>query len=368
MITRIKAQSGAGVCEISVGSGALKNLKSEIRRCLRGTQFFVIYDANLYALHGRAISRSLGSRARSVRELVVPSGERYKSTGNLVGLYDFLLSEKIARDDLVLACGGGVTSDLTGYAAATTLRGIRWGVVTTTLLGMVDAAIGGKTGINHSTGKNLIGAFWQPSFVISDTNLLKTLPEREFVGGLGEVAKTVGLAGPGKVKLLERYLSSAGDQRERLLDELIVVCARYKASVVKRDEREAGLRAVLNFGHTFAHGIEHALGYGRMRHGEAVMLGLAAALALGARKEYLDGSLGSYRALIDSLLTMLPRRKIDPEAVMEAMALDKKRSRADQKYVLLERPGKPVVCGGIAKRTARAALDEALAAYSAARG
>ena len=359
----IRAKTGSKTCPIIIGPGALGRLKNELDRTICGRKLFIIYDANLYALHGRAICKAVGRTSAQVREFVLQSGERYKSAKTLAGLYDFLLTEKIARDDFVLACGGGVTSDLTGYAAATTLRGVRWGIVSTTLLGMVDAAIGGKTGVNHATGKNLIGAFWQPTFVISDTDLLNTLPEREIVCGLGEVVKNVGLAGRTEVATLEKFLSGRLVSAGTGLAALVAVCAAYKAGVVARDERESGHRMILNLGHTFAHGIEKSLGYGRLRHGEAVLLGLDAALALGERLGYLSAGLTDYRNLVQRMIGLVPRRAIDTSAALNAMTLDKKRSDADQKYVILKGLGKPVVCGNVSRRLVRASLNETLKAY-----
>jgi len=327
------------------------------------SRLFVFYDANFYALHGLRFARDL-TFARGRRfEFVVPSGEKSKSASVLAGLYDFLLGQKVSRDDFILACGGGVTSDLVGYSAATILRGLRWGVVPTTLLAMVDAAIGGKTGINHPGGKNLIGAFWPPSFVFSDIAYLATLPKRHMLAGLGEVLKTAGLSGGKAVDELRAYLDSGNLYQMERLVSLVHRCAAYKASVVRRDERESGLRMVLNFGHTFAHGIEQALGFGRLLHGEAVVLGVDAALALGERRGHRSKALAAYRELTAALMRRLPRRKVDFDAVLAAMTLDKKRSAADQRYVMLRHIGQPVIEGKISPTAVRAALREAISRY-----
>jgi 3-dehydroquinate synthase len=295
--------------------------------------------------------------------MVIPRGEKAKSRQTLEGLYDFLLGEKITRDDFLLACGGGVTSDLVGFAAATTLRGVRWGVISTTLLGMVDAAIGGKTGINHARGKNLVGAFWPPEFVISDLEFLSTLPERELVCGLGEVLKTAGLAGRAVVSRLTDYLNNDRRLDFSALPGLVIDCAGYKAAVVSRDEQEKGRRMVLNFGHTFAHGIERAVGYGRLRHGEAVILGVNTALALGRRIGYNSRGLVEYGHLTSAMTALVPKRRIDVAEVLSAMALDKKRSGADQKYVLLTQLGRPKICTGLKAEEVRAALTQTLKSY-----
>jgi 3-dehydroquinate synthase len=305
---------------------------------------------------------------KRVTELMIPSGERSKSHRTLTGLYDFVLDEKISRSDFILACGGGVTTDLVGYAAATTLRGIRWGAVPTTLVGMVDAAIGGKTGINHALGKNLIGAFWQPSFVCSDVRFLQTLEPRQMTAGLGEVLKCVGLVGRQLASPLEHYLRSGDSYRADRLIKLVSLTAAFKARVVERDERESGRRMILNFGHTFAHGIEKALGFGRLLHGEAVILGILAALRLGALEGYDSKGLREYRDLVRHFVRRLPRRRIEINAVLNAMAWDKKRLIEGQKFVLLERPGKPIITDRVHGRSIRTALTVMLADYRAQGG
>ncbi len=348
---------------VLIGENLAPSLKKLLLKNVGRGRPFVFFDANLYALHGRTLERQLSSPNSHTIEFVVPSGEKAKSSSVLAGIYDFLLANEITRDDFIIACGGGVTSDLVGYAAATTLRGIRWGVVPTTLLSMVDASIGGKTGINHARGKNLIGAFWQPSFVCSDLRYLMTLDERQMWAGLGEVAKTAGLAGGKAVQNLARFLD-----RHRLYDlgglsHLVWQTSAYKAQIVASDERDAGTRMILNYGHTFAHGIEKALGYGRLLHGEAVIIGTEAALALGERRGHSSAALSGYRSIVTSMLSHLPKHRIDPDKVWQAMALDKKRTARDFRFVILKSLGKPIVVDDIKFSMAKAALDEALETY-----
>jgi 3-dehydroquinate synthase len=348
---------------VIVGDNLTPVLRRELNKNVRGGRIFVLYDSNFYALYGHDMRRAVGlSRYRAV-EFVVPSGEKSKSPRVLEGIYDFLLEKKIGRDDFILAVGGGVTSDLVGYAAATILRGVRWGVVPTTLVGMVDAAIGGKTGINHERGKNLIGAFWQPSFVCCDVRYLMTLPERQVWAGLGEVAKTCGLAGVRETKQLTRFIDKNQLNDTTALAELVYLSAGYKAKIVARDERDSGARMVLNYGHTFAHGIERAVGYGRLLHGETVLIGIVAALALGVKQGYRSTALAGYRDLVVEMLDHLPKRKIDPDKVWQVMGLDKKRSSQGRRYVLLKAPGEPVVIDKIKAAVAREALNEALDLY-----
>lgn len=341
----------------------------ELLEAERAAQVFVVYDRTVESLHGDAVRRFVGQSAATLREIGIAPGERSKSTGTLSRLYDFMLGHRIARDDLVLAVGGGVVSDLAGYAAATVLRGVRWGVISTTLLGMVDAAIGGKTGINHGSGKNLIGAFWQPRFVLCDTCFLKTLAPRHRLAGWGEVAKYAGLVGG---KLLTRIVGREPETLDAENPELLGIirdCAAYKAHVVAADEREAGRRMLLNFGHTLGHGIETAAGHARVLHGEAVILGLWAATELSILSDHADESdLADYRDLLRPLLAELPRVKVDPRAVMKATGLDKKRSGQSLRFVLLAAPGSPLIADNISEAHAKKALQSALGHLMQAEG
>jgi len=359
----ITARTAGHTYPIVVGADLSERLNRLLQQQVGVARLFVFFDANFYALHGAAVRDRIKQPTQRVSEFVVPSGEKAKSLRVLRGIHDFLLSEKITRDDFILACGGGVTSDLVGFAAATVLRGVRWGVLPTTLLGMVDAAIGGKTGINHARGKNLIGAFWQPEFVCSDIRFLATLPARQVVAGLGEVLKTAGLIGEKPVADLGQYLDCGKLYDERLIAGLVRGSAAYKAGIVERDEREAGSRMVLNFGHTFAHGIERALGYGRLLHGEAVILGIDAALKLGERLDMRSAGLQAYRHLVGQLMRRIPRRKLVLQPILDAMALDKKRSATDQRYVMLNRLGQPVIRDQVDRRLVRSSLADTLERY-----
>ena len=362
-MSSIRLKTADRTCLIQVGEELSPWLAHRIREEVRDGRLFVFYDAQFYALYGRRFRAGIRLAGRRVCEFVVPSGEKAKSPGVLAGLYDFLLHQKITRSDFILACGGGVTTDLVGYAAATVLRGVRWGAVATTLVGMVDAAIGGKTGINHRLGKNLVGAFWQPSFVCCDVRFLATLEQRHMIAGLGEALKCGGLVGGKMLRPLKAYLASDDLYDMKRLARLVSTSAAYKASVVSRDERESGPRAVLNFGHTVGHGIEKALGYGRLLHGEAVTLGIHAALLLGTCAGYESNGLHMYQKLVEQSMRRLPRRRIDPGKVLAAMELDKKRSGRKQRFVLLKQIGRPTIRDDIDRRSVRSALNETLARF-----
>lgn len=367
-MTGIRIHSERGDYRYIIGSNLRAPLVAEMGRHSKRSKLFVVYDSNLFALHGPRIRSLLPKLRGRVFEFVIPSGERHKSSRTLEGIHDFLLSNKVARDDFILACGGGVTTDLAGFAASTVLRGVAWGAVPTSLLGMADACIGGKTAINHSRGKNLIGTFWPPRVVLADPQFLITLPARQMVSGFGEIVKTAGLAGGGLIGLCETYVDRGNLLDLGLLQRMIRATAGYKAETVSKDERESGPRQFLNLGHTFGHGIEASVAYGRILHGEAVILGLWAALDLGRRLGFEHKSLSAYKLVVERAMSLVPKRKLQVDPILSAMALDKKRLDADQKYVLLERVGKPVLCDRISTRTVRAVLDSALKRYSAIGG
>jgi len=349
---------------IQIGADEPVSLGRMVRKHVKSGRAFVFYDAQVHALHRERLRRSLGIRSGLSIEMVIAPGEKSKSAATLGRIHDYLLQEKISRDDLIIACGGGVITDLVGYAAATILRGVRWGVVPTTLLGMVDASIGGKTAINHRRGKNLIGAFWQPIFVHCDIGLLQTLSIRQMIAGLGEVVKYGGLIGSEMTGLLAGYLERGNLYHQRDLIALVKLSAEYKADIVGRDEREGGVRMYLNYGHTVGHAIEKAIGYGKLLHGEAVILGILAALELGEFcGVHRTRAFAEYREIVAHLMTMVPFRRINPAEVLEAMALDKKRRGADLRYVLLSHPGKPFVAEAIERRLIKKALQRMLAFY-----
>jgi len=349
---------------VAIENSRLERLTTLLKKNAGKSRLFVFYDANLYALHGTRLRETIGESHPEHEEFIVPSGEKHKSAKTLNGIYEFLLDRKVSRNDFILVCGGGVTSDLVGYAAATTLRGIKFGIVSTTLLGMIDAAIGGKTGINHASGKNLIGAFWQPQFVFGDLSFLFTLPPREFMAAIGEMAKYAGLIGPSMVTKVSAFLSDPSRSQLKTLQELILRCVEYKADIVARDEREGHLRMRLNLGHTFAHGIENGLGYGKLRHGEAVTLGLLAAVELSEISGVTStDTLVEYRNLLQQLVKTLPVRALDSAAISQAMTLDKKRASHSSRYVVLKAVGKPIIADNISSKQAALALGKMIAFY-----
>lgn len=307
---------------------------------LKASSVLLVTDVNIGPRWGRQLAALLGASGLRVTTVELPAGESAKTIESVRVLWDTALGAGVDRAGLVLGVGGGVVGDLGGFAAATLLRGIRVGHVPTTLLAMVDSAIGGKTGFDTPAGKNLIGAIHQPSFVLSDTEVLSTLPVQERRAGLAEVVKSAWLDGEAAVAALEADVAGlvSGEGAETL--RAIRMAARLKARVVSADERESGQRALLNLGHTLGHAIESSLGYEGMRHGEAVSLGMVAAFRVAMRLGRADAQQGerAQRLLGRLGLPVDVDRHLTPH-VLSFLGSDKKRTRDTIGYVVPGVPG-----------------------------
>jgi 3-dehydroquinate synthase len=347
--------------DVWVGRGLLGRLQHRLPATLRARRAAVVTTAQVERHHGEPVVAALASAGLEVHRHVVPDGETAKSLTVLGTLYDWLASIPLARDDIVVALGGGVVTDLAGFLAATWHRGVPVVQLPTTLLAQVDAAIGGKTGINLTAGKNLVGAFHQPAVVVADTATLETLPPRELRAGLAEVIKCGFIRDPQILDLVERDPAGALDPSAALLVDLVRRAVTVKARVVAADTHERGERALLNYGHTLGHAVETLTGYRHYRHGEAVALGmrfaaLVAALA-GTASPDLVVRTTDLLAGVGLPTTCVP---LDPEAVWTVMARDKK-VRAGIRMVLCDRPGS----AHLVDAPSRAVLERALAELTA---
>ena len=324
---------------IRVGAGTLEQLPA----ALRGVRGWVVTDDHVDSCHG---ARVMGLLGRGWDKAVMPAGEPTKSAVRWADLLERIAASKLDRQGVLVALGGGVVGDLTGFAAATYLRGIRFVQVPTSLLAMVDSSVGGKTGINLAAGKNLAGAFHQPMAVFVDTDLLATLPEREFAAGMAEVIKYGVALDADFFGWLERNAEAIRAREPAALERMIVRCCEIKADVVSRDEREGGLRAVLNFGHTLGHALEKTTGFSGVLHGEAVALGMDFALALSvADKGFFAKDAQRASALLEAFGLDAGRLKpagLDARALREAMGQDKKSAAGAVRFVLCDRLGR---CG-----------------------
>ena len=328
--------------DLAIAPGGLSQLGHWLQPLQLGQKLLLVSNPMIFRRYGEQAVTALTEAGFDVATCLLPAGERYKTPATLQKIYDAALTHRLERSSTILALGGGIVGDMSGFAAATWLRGIAFVQVPTSLLAMVDAAIGGKTGINHPRGKNLIGAFHQPRLVLIDPEVLKTLPPREFRAGMAEVIKYGVIWDAELFEQLEE--SPRLDQQRYLSAELLQVIltrsCQTKAHVVSQDEKEAGLRAILNYGHTIGHAVESLTGYRLVNHGEAVAIGMVAAgqlaIALGLwPQEAADRQQRVIQAA--GLPTQLPAQLANPDAVEQILAAlqsDKKVLSGKVRFVL----------------------------------
>jgi 3-dehydroquinate synthase len=312
-----------------------------------GTTALVVSDSNVEPLYGNKCVQGLGARGLNVTQAVVPAGEVSKSLRVLERLYDKAMEAGVDRSSIIIALGGGMVGDLAGFLAATLLRGVRFIQVPTTLLAMVDSSVGGKTGINLPQGKNLVGAFHQPIEVVADISTLKSLPDREYVSGLAEVVKYGVIWDAVLFKQIEETADKLLARDPDALEPVIGRCCEIKAEVVKIDERESGVRSVLNFGHTLGHALEKVGGYGERLHGEAVAVGMAYAARLSMReKAFPPEEFDRLTALLRRFNLPISLSNLGMKApwreVRNAMSTDKKTVKKTPRFVLAQRLGSVV--------------------------
>jgi len=340
---------------ITIGHGAA-GLIPEVLAALRGRRMVVVSSRRVWALHGARLHRSL-RRLGPVSPALVKDGEQHKSRASLNALHDAFVEAKLGRGCPVVAFGGGLVGDLAGCAAATYMPGVMWVQVPTTLLAMVDSAVGGKVGINHPLAKNLIGAFHQPKAVVADPSFLATLPPREVRSGAYEVVKS-GLIGD---RELFQAMSSAprgltGWGRVEIENAIASAC-RVKAEVVEKDEREDGLRRVLNLGHTLGHALEAATGYRRFTHGEAVGWGLIGASWIARERGMIsEAAFDAISAAVDRLGPRPRVSDLQPRAVLDPLARDKKARDGKVPFVLPAAIGRVVIRPDVQRREIERAL------------
>jgi len=316
----------------------------------------IITDVNVYGHYRRLFPPAA--------VIVIGSGEKEKNLDTVRRIYEQLLVLEAGRDSFLVGIGGGVVCDVTGFTAATYMRGVRFGFVATSLLCQVDAGIGGKNGVNLDGYKNMVGTFRHPEFVICDPRVLRSLPAEEIRSGLAEVVKHAAIADAGLFACLEEHHQQALALEPGIIEKLVHASARIKTGIVSRDETEAGLRRRLNFGHTFGHGIEAATG---AAHGRAVSAGMALACRLAVAKGYLSAAEAARQESLLESLGLPVQLEFDPQAVVDAIRRDKKKSGGRVHFVLLRRIGE-VVMEGVPVEKLAAALDLAATTASTNRG
>jgi 3-dehydroquinate synthase len=354
---------------VKVGSGLVGRVGAEIAPMLRRPRVSVLTDETVGALHLDALRAGLEAQGISMQSLALPAGENTKGWPQFSRAVEWLLAQQVERNDMVVAFGGGVIGDLAGFAAAVLRRGVRFVQIPTTLLAQVDSSVGGKTGINTAQGKNLVGAFHQPSLVLADIDILASLPARDFLAGYGEVVKYGLLGDANFFEWLELNAPAmvAGDASVR--HYAVKRSVEMKAEIVVRDETEQGDRALLNLGHTFCHALEAATGYSdRLLHGEGVAIGCALAFELSARMGLCSQETPSrVRAHLHALGTKVDLADIagdlpDADGLLALMAQDKKVQDGRLRFILARGIGQSFVCDDVPGPLLHQILTEALAA------
>lgn len=319
------------------------DMAAEITPYIKGQQVMIVTNTTVEKLYLQPLVEGLEANFK-VMSVVLPDGEQYKTQQYIDQIYDALMDNHCSRDITLIALGGGVVGDMTGFAAASFMRGVNFIQIPTTLLSQVDSSVGGKTGINHPKGKNMIGAFWQPQMVLADMHTLTTLPQRELSAGMAEVIKYALIMDVNFLTWLEDNMAALMSLDKGALAEAVAKCCQYKADIVAEDEREAGKRALLNFGHTFGHVIETHEGYGQWLHGEAVAAGMVQAAQLSAKLGWISSEeVKRICAVLQSAKLPIKPPAIDPQTALGLMQHDKKVKSGQVRLILLKSLGEAVV-------------------------
>ncbi len=343
--------------DIHIGTGLLRSCAPFLSPLLKRPFVAIVTDENVAQAHLENLTQTLDSAGISHVTKIMPPGEASKSFTGLETLVDWLLDNKVERQDMVIAFGGGVIGDLTGFAASTLRRGVRFTQIPTTLLAQVDSSVGGKTGINVPQGKNLVGAFHQPSLVLADLDVLQTLPDREFRAGYAEIVKYAAICDRPFFDWLESNLDAIKNRDSKALSYAIAKSCQTKADIVAQDEKEHGARALLNLGHTFAHAYENLTGYSdNLLHGEAVGLGMAQAARLSVDLGLCPET--DAQALVNHLASAgLPISQTDAKGgpfeatnLVNAMAQDKKVSQGVMTFILMKAIGKAFITNDVSAK------------------
>jgi 3-dehydroquinate synthase len=350
---RIDLETGTRSSAIWIGEGIAEQVSALLDEHGVGTRRFIVSSPVIWRLHGKQLQHV----AAGAEPILIPDGERYKNLQSVARIYEALIRAGADRGSAIVAVGGGVVGDTAGFAAATFLRGIALAHVPTTLLAQVDSSIGGKVGVNHALGKNMVGAFHQPAVVAIDPVLLKTLPRREFRSGLYEVVKYGMIASRELFDRVARQTKEIFAKDADALLPAIVESCRIKAKVVSADERESGLRRILNFGHTVGHALEAVTKYRRYRHGEAIALGMLAAADLGVARGALGERERQALAQLIAQLGPLPTvSDLGTDEILEAIRRDKKVVHGRLHFVLAIEVGATMTVDDVTEEELRAVL------------
>jgi 3-dehydroquinate synthase len=353
-LTRVDVTTGSRSSPIWIGDGAVDRLPALLDEHRVGSRRFVVSSPTIWRFHGAQLQPLLGG----TDPILIADGERFKNLASVSRIYEALIRAGADRGSAIVAVGGGVIGDTAGFAAATFLRGIALAHVPTTLLAQVDSSIGGKVGVNHALGKNLIGAFHQPSLVVIDPLLLRTLPRREFRSGLYEVVKYGMIASRTLFERVDQRTRAISGRDPDALVPAIVESVKIKADVVSKDERESGLRRILNFGHTVGHALEAVTRYRRFRHGEAIAYGMLAAADLAvARGALAERERQALSGLIAKLGPLPPISDLSADEVLAAVKRDKKIVHGRLHFVVATAIGVTTTVNDVSEDELRAVLE-----------
>jgi len=363
-VTAIKVELGARSYDILIGRGLINDTGAELQRRLPGARVAIVTDETVARLHLNMLKASLRAKGIDHTAITIPPGEESKSFAVLSRVVDEIIAARIERNDVIVALGGGVVGDLAGFAAAIVRRGVRLVQVPTTLLAQVDSSVGGKTGINSPRGKNLIGAFHQPTLVLADCGVLDSLPPRIFNAGYAEVAKIGLIQNADFFAWLEKnWRAMAAGWPER--EEAIAIACRAKAATVAADETEQGVRALLNLGHTFGHALEGATGYSnRLYHGEAVAIGMVLAHEFSARLGLAPQEEASRVAAhladvgLPTHINQIPGQRLTAAELMQLIGQDKKVARGKLTFILTRGIGKAFIARDVSPESVAEFLAE----------
>ncbi|MGL4767651.1 MAG: 3-dehydroquinate synthase [Formosimonas sp.] len=336
MMNILNVELGERAYPIVIGAQAM-HAQQQLAGAIGGQTVMIVTNSIVGPLYAESLATTLRGLGKTVHIHELPTGEEYKNLATLNTIFDALLAQQCDRRTTIVALGGGVVGDMAGFAAASYMRGVPFIQVPTTLLSQVDSSVGGKTGINHPLGKNMIGAFYQPQLVLADLSSLETLPQNELAAGLAEVIKHGAIFDAVFFDWLEAHMAQLVARDPAALTHAIVRSCEIKAQVVAQDEKEGGLRAILNFGHTFGHAIEAGMGYGTWLHGEGVGVGMILAADLSHRLGLLPASdIERIRQLVRAAGLPIEPPRLGGEAMLDLMKLDKKSDAGQIKFILLD--------------------------------
>lgn len=342
---------------IFIGKDILPQVGSILKTHLRFSSVFIVTNNTVNALYGGIVQNSLSESNIRFGIVELPDGEEFKSLAWVEEVYNRLVEYRANKSTLIVALGGGVVGDLAGFVAATFMRGVQYVQIPTSMIAQVDSSIGGKVAVNHPKAKNLIGAFYHPKLVIIDVSVLNTLPEREFRNGLAEVIKHGVIMDKELFEYMEAELDRVLSLDRTCVEQIVARSCKDKVTIVEQDERDTGVRAILNYGHTVGHGIEAATGYGRFRHGEAVAIGMIVAGRIAANIGIFNEE-ERQKSLIERclLINSFPK-DVDVDKVIDAIYLDKKIRESDKiRFVLPKGIGEAIVVDSVAEEQIREAI------------